>query len=660
MAVSYSSKKCDSCGGSLEYIKSEKIWRCRYCGQEIVREESYDGLFTIKNVVRQTLVDVAYRRMDQASKNLTECEKIDSNYIGTLIARICYRLIAVITPGACQAEEAGVMYQRLKNDYMTLSNRGGVEEDEEAVNEFLAESDSAADVFAMELLVFDTLGDSRRTGLLLQMLEPEKVYSKACNRDLLSFALGHSQLDMARTITGNTSALDLHSALDVVLEKCPDGGDKAEMAAKLLQGGAYNNQDQDRMRDYLAGGDSPRTKAALIAASKGTGATPDMECVIQHVLSQGDAADLTAALDGVCSGHLHDEELYYLLEFALTQQPDKAVAVLNRLAASGQFAVVSGKHLKQLFLDTGRTPQQRLEIWQVLAQFQLDNKAAGIVVSEYLCACADSPDDRAVILPELFKLVTAVAPSTLERYLQSCTLDGDYKPAVLQALFALADMRPSYFTDALGKYLRSSPDAPQITAAVVEVLIGAGLTLDANGVNGVICDPNSPAASKVELLRQLERNGCRVRADALSTYLENCCNNFQEEVFAYLFDQVPSVSERGIANYVLYCSGVNKAQNAAALAGKQVAPMGASVCQVVHLSHRISCSLAQAYLLTSGDPYGVAAPLLNTMAGNTRLTDDVQVDGSVMRFKKYVKDNRASLSALTAQLCEEHRLFSMF
>ena len=105
MAVSYSAKKCDSCGGSLEYIKEKKVWRCRYCGQEIVREEQYDGLFTIKNVARQSVLDTAYRRMDQANQNLTECEKIDARYIGTLIARICYRLIAVLTPEACRAEE---------------------------------------------------------------------------------------------------------------------------------------------------------------------------------------------------------------------------------------------------------------------------------------------------------------------------------------------------------------------------------------------------------------------------------------------------------------------------------------------------------------------------------------------------------------------------
>ena len=147
MAVSYSAKKCDSCGGSLEYIKEKKVWRCRYCGQEIVREEQYDGLFTIKNVARQSVLDTAYRRMDQANQNLTECEKIDARYIGTLIARICYRLIAVITPEACRAEEARGMYQRLKDDYAALRQRGdAIDEDEEALYEFFGSADSGEDL----------------------------------------------------------------------------------------------------------------------------------------------------------------------------------------------------------------------------------------------------------------------------------------------------------------------------------------------------------------------------------------------------------------------------------------------------------------------------------------------------------------------------------
>lgn len=666
MAVSYTSKKCDSCGGGLEYIKARKVWQCRYCGQEIVREESYDGLFTIKNVVRQALADVAYRRMDQAQKNLTECEKIDSGYIGTLLARICFRLIAFITPGACPAEEAAGLSQRLKNDYAALKARGAVEEDEEALYEFLADADSAADIFATMVLVFDSLGDTCRTEYAMKLLEPEKVYSKPCNRDLLTYSLKHGLLDTARAIAANTAALDQHSALDVILDHCPDTQEKAEMAAGLLAAGAYTSQDRAHMQSYLSGADSPGTKAALLAACKGTGAMPDMESMVRYVLSQCSGQELEGALEGVCSGHLHDSELYYLLEYALSEQADKAELILAKLAASGQFALISGKHLRTLFLDTSRSAQDRLRIWRALAPFQLDNKAAGAVVSDYLCGGGegekDSPADRDVILSVLLEQVKAVQPACLERYLSQCTLDGARKPQVVKALFALEDMRPSYFSDTLGSYLRRSPDEPAVTQAVTDALIQAGLTLSSAALSDLICAKGGPAAEKVELLRRLEQNGCALRADALSLYLETACVNgfFEEEMLAYLYDRVPAVSERGISSYVLHCSSVNKAQNAAALAAKQATPFGCAVCQVVHLSHRISCSLAQAYLLTSADPCDTASSLLRAMAGNTKLTADIQVDGGMVRFKKYVKENRAALSALTAALCEEHRLFSAF
>lgn len=51
MAVSFVARKCTQCAGKLQYIKEKKIWKCLYCGAEIEKQEQYDGLFTIKNVV---------------------------------------------------------------------------------------------------------------------------------------------------------------------------------------------------------------------------------------------------------------------------------------------------------------------------------------------------------------------------------------------------------------------------------------------------------------------------------------------------------------------------------------------------------------------------------------------------------------------------------
>lgn len=59
MGVSFVARKCTQCAGRLQYIKEKKLWKCLYCGAEIERQEQYDGLFTIKNVVRQCLLDTA-------------------------------------------------------------------------------------------------------------------------------------------------------------------------------------------------------------------------------------------------------------------------------------------------------------------------------------------------------------------------------------------------------------------------------------------------------------------------------------------------------------------------------------------------------------------------------------------------------------------------
>ena len=184
MAVSFVARKCTQCASKIKYIKEKKIWQCLYCGAEIEREETYDGLFTIKNVVRQSLLDTAYRRLDSAQKNLIECEKIDSRYIGTLIAKIAYEMISVITPGACDPNNTKNIFSQLKKNYEQLREISTtVTDEEEALYEFLEESD----IFATLLLVYDSLNDVSRRDFVAELIEAEDIYSKAANTNLLTY-----------------------------------------------------------------------------------------------------------------------------------------------------------------------------------------------------------------------------------------------------------------------------------------------------------------------------------------------------------------------------------------------------------------------------------------------------------------------------------------
>lgn len=65
MAVSFVARKCTQCAGKLQYIKEKKIWKCLYCGAEIEKQEQYDGLFTIKNVVIMSISFVSREMLRQ-------------------------------------------------------------------------------------------------------------------------------------------------------------------------------------------------------------------------------------------------------------------------------------------------------------------------------------------------------------------------------------------------------------------------------------------------------------------------------------------------------------------------------------------------------------------------------------------------------------------
>ena len=282
MGVSFVARKCTQCAGRLQYIKEKKIWKCLYCGAEIERQEQYDGLFTIKNVVRQSLLDTAYRRLDSAAKNLVECEKIDSRYIGTLIAKIAYEMISVITPGAYSERDARNLLAQLKRNYELLQGISTtVNDEEEALYEFLEESD----IFATLVLVYDSLSDSSRRDYVLQMLDATQIYSKEANGNLLTYSLKSNRLELADDVLKNTDNINVSVALSEVLQRYPDGASKGEHISNLIKTHTLSHDDKDTIEKYLSSsGDSIDTKSIVIETAVANGIDVSLEFVVRNVL----------------------------------------------------------------------------------------------------------------------------------------------------------------------------------------------------------------------------------------------------------------------------------------------------------------------------------------------------------------------------------------
>lgn len=661
MAVTNYSKKCTSCGGNKwEYLKDLKMWVCRYCGAQVERQEEYDGLYTIKNVVRQVILDSAYRRMEQADRNLSECQKINARYAGTLVAGICYRLIAAVS-GSAAGQDPKALLGQLRRDYQQLTAESpNIGDDESAVYEFLDSSDA----WAALATVFHTLGDDQRREYLLTLTDISQVFSKETNQSLLRFALKNNRMTLAEQILANRDNIDLKDSLSQLLNSCPDSDRKGILTAGILASGALQPGEETLLEDYLSGSDSPQTKAQIALAAISAGLILHMEILLREVFCFADLPVLQELLQALFTRRLYDGEVETLMQFASAQKdPERCLAVLDTMLASQQFISLNVRQVQEFLCNTQMQVPSRLEILQRLKGFTVGDRLWETIAGDYLCNANDSPEDRTTLLQMLCAGIDSVPARDFEKYVMSCTLDGEEKVNRIRFLFTLSGMNTGFFRELAGNYLHRGMDTPKIRMEVLHQLLDSGIAIDGTTLLEYVCRSSDTPDSKVELIQLAVKSGTALRSDALSTYLEKCPGDFAPELFALLYSDSCSVTQKAIENYVLLCrdSPAVKAKNANALASRMGIPLGSTLCQIRHNGAKLNCLLAQAYLLTTKDPVNQAFAMIQAMTdAGTRLNTDIQVDGKTKKFSKYVTEIRASLSDTAQQLCQEYRLFARF
>ena len=660
MAVTNYNKKCSCCGGNKwEYDRELKLWRCRYCDAQVERQEQYDGLYTIKNVVRQVILDCAYRRMEQADRNLSECQKINARYAGTLVAGICCRLIMAVEGTGGQEPKA--LLGQLRRDYQLLTEESrDMSDDETAVYEFLDSSDA----WAVLATVFDTLGDEQRRDYLLTLMNPGEVFSKQTNKSLLRFALKNGRLELAEKVLANRDNVDISDALRTVLQSCPDSEQKGRLITGLLEQGALSHGQEEVLDNYLSRGDSAQTKTAVALAACRTGLTLHIEVLLREVLGAVDLAQLQELLQALFTRRLFDGEIEALMGFAAAQTEEaKCLAVLDAMVNSGQFVALNLNQTQAFVCNTGVTPMERLNILQRLKAFSPSERMWESAAGAYLCQVREPEENREMMLAGLCKDIRSLPARDFENYVLGCTLDGGAKPDRIRMILGLPDMNLGFFRELAGKYLRGGRDDARVKPAVLHQLLECGLSMDGSVLMEYICSGNDTPDGKAELLQLAQRWGTRLPADAVSSYLERCCGSFSPVMFAALYHDGCKVTNKALENYVLRCNDdpSRKAGNAYALAARTGTPLGSSGCEIRHQGNRLSCNLAQAYILTTSDHPATASYMVQVMAqGGTRLNPDVQVDGRSMKFSKYLASCRGALSQAAEQICQENRLFSRF
>lgn len=655
MAVNYISQKCTSCAGTrFEYLKDQKMWKCLYCGTLIERHEQADSMFTIKNVVRQSILDDAWMRFDSAQKNLVECEKIDSRYIGTIIAEIAYE-VNMMFYGGLNKQQQSNMFAQIKKNYASLRNIAEVPNDEEiALYEFLESSETVGTL----ILVFDALKDSARAELLFNYFEPKEVYSAGLNSKLLKYALKQKNYDLFDSIVKNSENIDKKSVFQIILNNYPDTPAKAENIRSITENGGFLSEDEQKlMESYLRNTeDCADTKFYAAEAVLQTPACPGVDVLFGNVAAElEDDSRVQQLIDAILNKGLLDTELYKVIDFALSGcSGESCLHVFEKLAASETFVTLSCDHLMTLLKNKEIDIENKKKIFEIAVQCHVSDKIADKCISSYLSEIQDSPENRAGLIPFLLGSVKNFSSASAERYIMSAGIDGD-KKAEYAAMILEKGVNTSVFRNTLNQYLIGTQDSYNVKYDMVCLLKSKGINASLDTAIAFLENADYQSDRKISIINKLKENAFTDN-DIYNTYVEKVeAGKFDPEVHGALFSSATVINENAFVRYVLRLSDLPaaKAGNVSRMTGMCAVKPKDIRCSVTFGGSEIESSLVQAYILTAGEDTAAAASVLEAM-GDIRscCKSEMRVNGSKTNLAKFVRSQKNTLPQKQYDLCK--------
>lgn len=667
MASSYEHLRCPGCDGTLEYVKDKKAWVCIYCGNEIRRKEEYDGLYTIKNVVKQVLVDLAEERLDSAKKNLVECQKISSDYVGTLIAEICVKVFTLNTPGACKQSERKGISGRIERLYGRLEevSDGGISAEEEGLYESF---NGNGEAFGVLILVYDIIQARGHLEFVLNFFDASTVYSETLNASLLNYALKNDKWDIADKIFENADNIDCRDALFILLKSYEDSEIKRQRIVPIMNRAEFRGEDYKAVREYIDNtADGVETKVLVYKNAVSHRIAPPMQSVVEHILKDPKIIDsqITDVYQAFCSTKPRDAELYGLIADIYAKHPGRtANREMQELLDNGIFIKLSDKAVKVMISRKELSVDERLGLLEKAEKCKLSTRDNDAILAEILLRTDEDFGTRVRFVQKMTEYVDTVSTKVLTEYIVDSTIDGENKPTMLEELLKL-NLNMSYFRDLLNQYMRKSKDSAETKRSVSQLLSNQGISVDSDLLLELATSAGADDyLEKAGYIQKSIQNGTRISADCLSQYLERVAPyNYHSEIISLITTPASRVTDKALANYVLYANEniETKLQNAMVFAKMNGRPFGDTNCEIRHLNATVRCNLFQGYVLIADDSAAAVEAMTAAMKNaRAKLNSIIYVNGQSQKFKKYIMENKSNLSPLTLTLCEQNNVFSLF
>lgn len=666
MAV-FIARKC-ACGGTLEYYPNDKVWICKYCGTVVEREATFDkihvdGIEGICDVVRQTLMDIANQKMDSASKNLEDCERKEHKHIGTLLANLSFNL-ANISCAETQDEARGSLDKvRIFSTYLK-ENFPVIAEDE--INLYEAFGDDAGDIFANLLVVFDTLGDSKRVDFVSSKLQPEKVFSPYANKTLLKVAIRRNKYDVVDKIINNIGHIDRKTSLQEIMEHYPSNNKKIQLIKALFNSETAAALGKKFFENYFASiDDLIEIKTEVVKLLNTTNIHINAEIVVKNAQNQLDSYNNAKCLfNALYDIKISDKETEALFVFCLKINKNYKVqsAFLDSLIEKNVFVALNAQVVIS-FLDSSQfAGDERAEILKKMLVFHLDSKALDTIYNYYLNNNKDNIETRKNIIDILLVSDAPISTQTVKNYVIKTQTDREDKLEIIKKIFATG-INKTYIGDLLSDYMLYSKDSDELKSRIADYLMNQGFKAGSDVLSQYVTSSKDNIKVKVEKTRQLVQNGTQIKEDTLDSYILSIkqSDEFSEEMFNLLAAYNYSVSFAAYAKFLLYCKDIDKIRHNEKIVSAVNGDFNDRNVGINHNGNNISCNVFQAYVLNTMDSFDVAEAIVSQFkALKVRLNMDIILNGAIEKFKKYIKKNKASLSPLTLQLCEENKMFSLF
>lgn len=670
---------CSKCGGSLYYEEKRKNWRCKYCGTYVtvpIKDPEIEG------IARQVLIEVANGNLEKAHQWLSECEKKDHTKVATIISRMSIAM-EELRNASSEAEREKCMsdLKTYMQQFWTKYRVLGPEE----THLYESFGEDSADAFAVLVNLFNFMRLEDHVQFCLNKLNAYEVRSVEMNGRLLKMALSRGDNDLIKQILNNSAHIDRKSALRVILENVnAEGEEAAALKAGYIKRIADRNAIEQINPHYFANyfeksPDPLEVKMEMLGAIQETRLQLDTKRVYDAL--KGDLKDqdqLMELLDALYKKAVIDSDTQGILVDALTtegESEERLFAILSFMAERNIFTSLNSKVILQFLARSDVSAEGKCKLLHYLNSYPIDNAIRNSVLKGYLCEnTADSPEDRRKILAFLLKFAPSVSTQAMHQYVESCTVDGIGKAAVIRMILE-EGFKPSFARDLLGNYIKNCPDEAQTQDEVIKVLSDAGFQVDPAILNEYLSQkqpagsgsgadaPGSRQMQEKDVVNIAVQNGTNVQADTLDNYLASVQNteDFNSELVNTLKASTYYIKASTFCNYLLSIHDPAKAQNCRDFVAAIDGDLRELQINLNYNAESLEVNLLQAYLLMSSESYDTMNAVTQTLiSAGLNLRQDIKRGGARIKFRRFIKDAGSQITPNCTRICRENRLFSLF